>query len=102
MRWLRKFFYSDDEVVMLVAALTEPEAEMRRELLDNEGIVAMVKNKSGLSYMWGSGALPFDRNFDLFVKQSDLERAEEILGPFDLAEGDEQEDIGSWHSNPDR
>ncbi len=100
MRWLRRFFYSDDPVVKLVAAVTEPEAEMRRELLANEGIVAMVKNKSGLSYMWGSGALPFENSHDLFVKQSDLERAEEILGAFDLAEGDEHEDIGGWHSNP--
>ena len=100
MRWLRKFLYSDDPVVKLVAALTEPEAEMRRELLANEEIVAMVKNRSSLSYMWGSGALPFENNFDLFVKQSDVERAEEILAPFNLAEGDEHEDIGGWHSNP--
>lgn len=78
MRWLKRFLASDDPIVKLLAALTEPEALMRRELLENEGVPAMVKNTGALqSHL----QLPFSQDFDLYVKKSDLERAAEILGP---------------------
>lgn len=96
--WLRRFFYSDDEVVKLVGALTEPEAELRRELLANEAIVSMVKNMSGIGYRWGGTPSSFDNTFDLFVKQSDLARATEVLGAFDLARSGDAPEQGSWHT----
>ena len=78
MRWLKRFFTSDDPIVKLIAALTEPEALMRRELLDHQGVPAMVKNTGALqSHL----QLPFSQDFDLYVKKSDAERAVEILGP---------------------
>ncbi len=89
-RWLRKFFYSDDPVVKLVGALTEPEAEMWRELLENGGITAMVKYVGALG---GQASRPLGtREFDLFVKQSDLERAREILTPMLESEEDAPDD----------
>ncbi len=75
---IRKFFYSDDEIVKLASGLSEPEAEMWRELLQNNGIPAMVKNMGGgLGYQWGR-ATTFTNDYDLFVKRSDLVRAQEI------------------------
>ena len=78
MRWLRRFFYSDDPVVKLVGALSEPEAEMWRELLAEDGLIAMVKYTGALG---GYGYRGGTRDFDLFVKQSDLARARQILAP---------------------
>ncbi len=78
MRWLRRFFYSDDPIVKLVGALPEPEAEMWRGLLANNGIVAMVKYAGALG---GYGYRGGTRDFDLFVKQSDLVRARQVLAP---------------------
>ncbi len=98
LRWLRRFFYSDDPVVKLIGALTEPELELRRGLLTEEGIVTMMKNRSFLSHMWGSAALPFENSHDLYVKQSDLTRAEAILGAFDLERSGDAPETGSWHS----
>ena len=92
--WLRRFFYSDDPVVKVAAGFSEPEAEMWRELLRNNGIPAMSKNMTGWAYNWGAQSLPFERNYDLFVKQSDVERArevlEEVLEPAQLEEEEEE------------
>jgi hypothetical protein len=81
-RWLRRFFYSDDPDVKLVAGISEPEVEAWRELLANNGIPSMVKNMSYLSYDLGRAALPVPNNFDMWVRQSDFERAREVLAPF--------------------
>jgi len=78
MRWLRGFFQSEDPIIKLVAALSEPEAQMRRELLENNGVPAMVKDVGG--GMSAYGAAPHF-GFDLFIKKSEAERAAEILGP---------------------
>ncbi len=78
MRWLRGFFSSDDPIVKFVGALNETEARMRRELLEREGVPAMVRNVAGDTSAYGAAPL---YGFALFVKQSDVERAEEILGP---------------------
>ena len=78
MRWLRGFFSSDDPIVKFVAALNETEAQMRREILEREGVPAMVRNVEGDTSAYGAAPL---YGFALFVKQSDAERAEEILGP---------------------
>jgi len=96
--WFRRFFYSDDPVVKLVGALTEPEAELRRGLLTEEGIVTLIKNKSFLSHMWGSTSLPFENSHDLLVKESDLAHAKEVLGAFDLERSGDAPETGSWHT----
>ena len=90
MRWLKRFLSTDDPIVKLVAALSEPEALMRREMLDRHGVPAMVKNTGALqSHL----QLPFSQDFDLYVKKSDAERAAEVLGP--LIDADPPEDVPS-------
>jgi len=89
MRWLRRFFYDDNPVVKLVGALSEPVAEMYRELLADNGIVAMVKNMGALTHL----RLPMENDFDLFIRQSDLERAKELLTPVLQTQYDEQEQL---------
>jgi hypothetical protein len=80
-KWLHKFFYSDDEIVKLADGVSEPDAELARELLMNNGVAAMMRNMDFLSVDGGRMAMPSANNFALYVKQSDLERAIEILGP---------------------
>ena len=89
MRWLRSFFAgSDDPIVKLVGALSEPEAESFRELLEYDGLPAMVKYVGALG---GDGYRPaVTSDFELFVKQSDVERARDILPSPD--EGEPSED----------
>jgi hypothetical protein len=77
MRWLRTFFYSDDPVVQVAGGLLEPEAEMWREALENEGVRAFTKIKDPISLSDGR-ATGIDTA--IFVKQSDLARAREVLG----------------------
>ncbi|MCH8008802.1 MAG: DUF2007 domain-containing protein [Chloroflexi bacterium] len=77
MRWLKRFLSNGDPIVKLVGALSEPEAEMRKELLERGGVPAMVKDM-GFGFSAYGATPPF--GFDLFVKQSDMERAEELLG----------------------
>ena len=78
MRWLRSFFAgSDDPVVKLVGGLSEPEAEMQRDVLEQRGVVAMVKYVGALGGRGPAPAMP--RDFDLFVKRSDRDRAGQIL-----------------------
>ena len=81
------------------AALSESEALLLREVLENSDVPAMFKNMNVLTVTHEAGS--FGSDYDLFVKQSDLARAEEILEAFDSAEGDGPRDIGGWHSNPD-
>lgn len=96
MRWLRRAFYSDNQIVKVAAGLDEPEAEMWRELLQNNGIPAMVKNMGGgLSYEWGRAAT-FAKDYDLFVKRSDVERTREILTPLVSRERLATEDMAEY------
>ncbi len=78
MRWLRGFFSgSGDPIVKLAGALSEQEAESYRELLEYDGLPAMAKYVGALG---GDGYRPGGpSDFELFVKQSDVERAREIL-----------------------
>ena len=78
MRWLRGFFKTEDPIVKLIGQLPQPEALMRKELLENNGIPAMVKDTSTGYAAYGA---PSVFGHDIFVKQSDVERAEEVLGP---------------------
>jgi hypothetical protein len=86
MRWLRRFLSSGDPIVKLAAALSEAEAQMSRDILEDNGIPAMVKNMNFLTVTHEAGS--FGNDHDLFVKQSDLERARELLSP--QHEGEEQ------------
>jgi hypothetical protein len=79
--WLRRFFYSDDEVIKLADGLSEFDAGSYGEMLAKNSVVAMKKNMDALSTRFG-GAMTFAANsYALFVKQSDVERSIEILGP---------------------
>ena len=78
MRWLRRFFYSDDPIVKVIGGLLEPEAKMWREMLENEGVPAHTKIMDPVALSDG-GAL--GTTTAIFVKQSDLDRAREVLAP---------------------
>jgi hypothetical protein len=78
---IRRFFYSDDEIVKFADGLREEEAEMWRELLQNNGIPAMVKNVGGgLGYHYGRAGM-FTADYALYVRSSDVAGAREVLGP---------------------
>jgi hypothetical protein len=79
--WLRRFFYSDDEVVKFADGLSEFDAGQFQEILANGGVVAMKKNMSALYDRYWRPMLFFSNHFALFVKRSDVERARELLGP---------------------
>jgi hypothetical protein len=78
MRWLRKFLYSDDPIVKVATGLLEPEAEMWRDILDQEGIPAYAKVMDPVARSEGVAT---GTNTALFVRQSDVERARELLEP---------------------
>ena len=88
MRWLRRWLYSDDPDVKVADGLSEPEAKMWQELLAKNGIRAMVRNMDVLSVAYGASP---SNNFDMWVKQSDLERARETLAPLFVKEDAEAE-----------
>jgi Putative prokaryotic signal transducing protein len=77
LRRLRNLFAVQDPLVSIVAGLSEPEAEMWRELLENNGIPAMVKNRSALGVIYH---VPVTPDCDLVVKASDQAAAREVLG----------------------
>ena len=79
MRWLRRFFESDDPIVKVAAGLPEAEAVMLKDILEEQEIAAYTKNMSALTVIYEAGSIGND--FDLFIKRSDLERARETLAP---------------------
>ncbi len=79
MRWLRKFFYSDDPDVKIADGLTEYDAAICEELLRNSGVIAMKKNMDPLYDRYWRPVLPFANHFALWVKRSELRRARRIL-----------------------
>ena len=78
MGWLRRFLYSDDPEVKLASGLSELEAKMWQELLAKNGIHTLAKSANFLS---AYQVAPMPNDYDIWVKQSDLERAREILEP---------------------
>jgi len=78
LRKVKGFFVADDPTVKLVANVDEPEALMCKELLENGGVPAYVKNSDSYSATYGATPL---LGVDIYVTRSDVERAEEILGP---------------------
>ena len=77
MRWLRRFFYSDDPEIKVAGGLSEMQAKMLRELLAKNGIPTLIKNMNFLSVAYEVGPGPAD--YDMWVKRSDLAHAREIL-----------------------
>jgi hypothetical protein len=77
--WLRKFFYSDDPDVKIADGLSEFDAAMYQELLDNMGIVSMKKNMLAIYDRYWRPMLPAG-HFALYVKQSDVDGAMETIG----------------------
>ncbi len=78
--WLDRFFYSDDPDVKLAGGLSEFDAAQYEELLRNNGIMSMAKDASALAinrYVWPVAAA---NGFALWVKQSDVEAACQVLG----------------------
>lgn len=78
MRWLRGFLYSDDPIVKVATGLLEPEAEMWRDILQQEGVPAFAKVMDPVARSEG---IATGTNTALFVRRSDLERARELLEP---------------------
>jgi hypothetical protein len=76
MRWLRGWLYSDDEIVRVAAGLMEPEAEMWREVLEQAGVRSFTKTLDAVAVSDGRAT---GTNVGIFVRQSDEERAREIL-----------------------
>lgn len=79
LKWLRRFFYSDDPDVKLAEGMSEYDAAQFRELLANSGIASMAKNVNALYGNYG-GVAPFGNDYTLWVRQSDVEAACQVLG----------------------
>jgi hypothetical protein len=74
--WLRKFLYSDDEPVIAARGMLEPEAELWRQMLENNGIRAFTKIMDAVAVSDGRAT---GTDCALYVKRSDLEQAQELL-----------------------
>ena len=72
---------------VVLATISEDLMRDVQRLLANSGIPAATKNTDSLSVAYGASP---GNSFDLFVKQSDLERAREVLAP--LLESQEQQE----------
>jgi hypothetical protein len=74
--WLRKFLYSDDEPVIAARGMLEPEAELWRQMLEQNGVPAFTKIMDAVALSDGHAT---GTDCALYVKQSDLQRARELL-----------------------
>ncbi|MEX0786382.1 MAG: DUF2007 domain-containing protein [Dehalococcoidia bacterium] len=73
---MRRYLYSDDPTVKVASGLSEPDAEMARDLLSDEGIRLIAKNMNFLSVANIGGV---GNDYDLWVRRSDVEQARELL-----------------------
>jgi hypothetical protein len=73
---------SPDEAVLLMRPEGEPEALMIQQMLADEGIHAMVRNRDAATARGGTWGPPWA--YELWVKRSDLRRAQEIAGVTDV------------------
>ena len=95
-KWLHSFFYSDDPDVKLADGLNEFDAAQYEELLANSGVIAMKKNMSAIYDRTWRPVLPTN-DFALWVKQSDVEAACQILGHLlNRYETDEARQVRQW------
>jgi hypothetical protein len=72
-----------DSLVLLTRPHGEPQAQLFRDMLDEHGIRAMVKNVDALSAEAGGMGPPWA--YELWVLRKDLRRAREVL---DLSGGE--------------
>jgi hypothetical protein len=81
---------TEDEPILLASAPNEPEARMWAGILEDKGIPAMVRTYSSEMFRGfpptGIPIQPSNLQFDVYVMQSDIERAREILGNTSRAE----------------
>lgn len=69
---------SADELVLLARPQGEPEALMLKDMLDKQGIAAMVKNRDASAAT--RGAMGSFWAYELWVMHRDLAKAREIVG----------------------
>jgi hypothetical protein len=69
---------SPDELVLLTRPESEPEALMLRELLDEHGVRALIKNLDAATAQ--SGAAGPSWAYEMWVLRKDLRRARDVLG----------------------
>ena len=70
---------SPDELVLLMRPNGEPEAQFFREMLEQGGIGALVKNRDPVSAQ--SGGMGPAWAYELWVLRKDLRSARELLEP---------------------
>ena len=70
---------SPDELTLLTRPHGEPEAELLKGMLEQEGIRSMVKNRDAISARGSGLGAPWA--YELWVLRKDLRRAREIIGP---------------------
>jgi hypothetical protein len=75
---------SPDALVLLARPNGEPEAQMLRQILEQNGVRAMVKNRDAASAQAGGMGPPWA--YELWVLRKDLRRARELLDLDDQAE----------------
>ncbi len=69
---------SPDELVLLTRPEGEPEAQFLKEMLDENGVRALVKNRDPVSAQ--SGGMGPAWAYEIWVLRKDLRRAQEIIG----------------------
>jgi len=69
---------SPDELVLLSRPEGEPEAELLREMLEGEGIRAMVRNRDAASAQ--AGGMGPAWAYEVWVLRKDLARARSVIG----------------------
>ena len=68
---------SPDALVLVTRPNGEPEAQLFRQLLEQNGVRAMVKNRDAASAQAGGMGPPWA--YELWVLRKDLRRARELL-----------------------
>jgi hypothetical protein len=68
---------SPDALVLVTRPNGEPEAQMLRQILEQNGVRAMVKNRDPASAQAGGMGPPWA--YELWVLRKDLRRARELL-----------------------
>jgi hypothetical protein len=68
---------SPDELVLLTRPQGEPEAQLLRGILEDNGIHSMVKNRDPVGVDGGGWGAPW--LYELWVVRKDLRRARELL-----------------------
>jgi hypothetical protein len=70
---------SPDELALLARPNGEAEAQLFRDMLEQQGIHSMIKNRDSLSAQVGGMGAPWA--YELWVLRKDLARGRETLGP---------------------